>query len=68
MPTVVVLLLCMSIGIVLGLKHKKLNAGAFVLCTAFGLLLGGTPIGHSANQAITSAGTAVVQGVAGVLR
>jgi hypothetical protein len=60
MSIVVVLLLCLTVGIIVGIKSKKLTVTELLVCGSFGLLVGGTPIGSSINGALIRGGEAVV--------
>lgn len=67
MSVVVILLLCLFVGIVVGLKSKKLTATEVIVCGTFGLLLGGTPVGATINEAIVNGGTALLEALSGAL-
>jgi hypothetical protein len=68
MSIVVVLLLCLFVGIVVGIKSKKLTITELLVCGTFGLLLGGTPIGDFINGAVLTGGTALLEALSGALQ
>ena len=67
MSVVTVLLLLMIVGIAICVKTGKLSAPTVVICISCGLLLGTTSLGDSIAGGIESAGSTVIDSLAGVL-
>lgn len=65
MPALLVLLLALGVGIVVGLKSKKLTGIEFGVCGLFGLLLGATEPGSWLVVKIAQAMSALGPTVAG---
>jgi len=65
MSIVTAVILMLLVGIIVGIRSKKLTWTELIVCGMFGLLLGGTSVGISINRAILSGVATVAPTITG---